>query len=121
MDGGTIFTSSVWQPDSRVSERRSEELTLPTRPSVEYWPGMNMEWGRRSPPLPFAAVEEQGDGEREMVNHTKNQATLYLFLSPLLPSPLSLSLSLCFSPGRLSIRLVVSIGRLINVICCGPV
>lgn len=43
MDGGTIFTSSVWQPDSLVCERRSVELTLPTLPRVEYCPGMYME------------------------------------------------------------------------------
>lgn len=54
MDGGTTFTSSVWQPESLVSERLSAELTLPTLPKVEYWPGMNMECGRSSPPCPFA-------------------------------------------------------------------
>lgn len=59
MDGGTIFTSSVWQLESLVSETRSEELALPTRPKVEYCPGMNMECGRSSPPRLFAAVERK--------------------------------------------------------------
>lgn len=58
MDGGTTFVSSVWQPESLVSERRSIELTLPTLPKVEYCPGMNMECGRSSPPRPFAAKGE---------------------------------------------------------------
>ena len=43
MDGGTTFTSSVWQLESLVTERESVELTLRTRPNVEYCPGMNME------------------------------------------------------------------------------
>lgn len=43
MDGGTTFTSSVWQLESLVSERLSAELTLPILPKVEYCPGMNME------------------------------------------------------------------------------
>lgn len=43
MDGGTIFTSSVWQLESLVCERRSVELTLAALPKVENCPGMNME------------------------------------------------------------------------------
>lgn len=57
MDGGTTFTSSVWQLESLVSERLRAELTLPTLPKVEYCPGMNMECGRSSPPCPFAVSD----------------------------------------------------------------
>lgn len=35
-EGGTIFTSSVWQLESRVSKRLRVEFTLPTRLRVEY-------------------------------------------------------------------------------------
>lgn len=59
MDGGTTFTSSVWQLESLVSERLSVEWTLPTLPKVEYCPGMNMEWGRSSPLCPFAVSDEK--------------------------------------------------------------
>lgn len=59
MDGGTIFTSSVWLLESLVCERRSVEFTLPTLPKVEYCPGMNMECGRSSPLCPLAVYKRE--------------------------------------------------------------